>query len=95
MKSKIVSSKNLFEPKQNPTMKFGAKWIEENLPATDEIKCNLCPQTFKKNDPDLKIRKERHELGRHTKHTVISERDGSKSKPMGNFIYGKAKWIQG
>ena len=56
-------------------------------------KCNLCEQTFDKDDPLLEIRKERHELGRHTKHTVISERTGSKSAPMGNFTYGKVVWI--
>ena len=95
MNSNIVSSKNLFDPKQNPSMKFGATWIAENIPATDEIKCSLCPQTFKKDDIDLDKRKTAHVKGRYTKHTVISERDGSKSKPMGNFIYGKVEWIEG
>jgi len=56
------------------------------------IKCNLCEQEFDDNDPLIEQRKKRHELGRHTHHTVISERDGSKSKPMGNFNYGKVVW---
>jgi hypothetical protein len=55
-------------------------------------KCSLCDQTFNDNDPLLKERKERHELGRHTKHIVISERTGSRSAPMGNFTYGKVAW---
>ena len=58
------------------------------------IKCSLCPQTFDETDPLIEIRKARHEQGRHTKHTVISERDGSRSKPIGNFIYGKVHWIK-
>ncbi len=61
----------------------------------NRVKCSLCPQIFEEDSPKIfKIQKERHEQGRHTKHAVISERDGSKSKPMGNFIYGKVKWIQ-
>jgi len=56
------------------------------------IKCSLCDQTFNDNDPLIDIRKSRHELGRHTKHVVYSERDGTKSKPMGNFTYGKITW---
>lgn len=56
------------------------------------FQCNLCEQYFDANDPLIDVRKKRHELGRHTLHTVYSERDGSKSKPMGNFTYGKVKW---
>ena len=58
------------------------------------IKCSLCVQTFDNNDPLIDIIKSRHELGRHTKHIVYSERDGTKSKPMGNFVYGKVVWIK-
>jgi len=57
------------------------------------IKCNLCDQTFDNDDPLIDIRKSRHEMGRHNIHIVYSERDGTKSKPMGNFIYGKVVWI--
>ena len=58
---------------------------------SDKKECNLCGWICPEDD--MEIRKERHEQGRHTRHTVISERDGSKSKPMGNFIYGKVTWI--
>lgn len=61
---------------------------------TNMIKCSLCDQTFNGNDSLLKERKARHELGRHTKHIVVSERTGSKSAPMGNFTYGKVRWIK-
>ena len=59
----------------------------------NKIKCNLCEQEFDDNDPLIEQRKKRHELGRHTHHTVISQRDGSVcSKPMGNLTYGKVEW---
>ncbi len=54
--------------------------------------CNLCGWIC---PTDLNtIRKKRHELGMHRMdRTIYSERDGSPSKPMGNHIYGKVKWI--
>lgn len=58
------------------------------------IKCSLCSQEFNKNDPDIEIRKSRHELGMHSLDRIIySERDGSASKPMGNHIYGNVMWL--
>lgn len=61
----------------------------------NRVKCSLCPQTFEEDDPKIfNIQKERHELGMHSTGRVIySERTGSPSKPMGNHIYGKVKWI--
>jgi len=56
------------------------------------IKCNLCEQTFELMFLVDWSRVFRHELGRHTKHIVYSERDGTKSKPMGNFTYGNVEW---
>jgi len=57
------------------------------------IKCSLCEQEFDENDPLIEQRKKRHEIGRHTHHTVVNQRDGSTSvKPMGNFNYGKVVW---
>ena len=59
------------------------------------IKCSLCPQTFKNDDPLLEIRKARHEQGRHTKHSVIGRYGTKESKSgMGGLILGKVTWIK-
>lgn len=57
-----------------------------------KFKCSRCEQVFDDEDSLFEVRKSRHELGRHTRHVVYSERDGSKSKPLGNFDYGKVEW---
>lgn len=57
-----------------------------------KVECSLCGQQFNFIYLSDWSSLYRHELGRHTKHTVYSERDGSKSKPMGNFIYGNVVW---
>lgn len=56
---------------------------------TDKVYCSRCKQVLENIESTLT----RHELGRHTRHTVISERDGSKSHPMGNFDYGPVEWM--
>ena len=59
------------------------------------IKCSLCNFEIEDNDPDMEIRKQRHEIGRHKKHNVTSQRPyGGKSNPMGNFIYGVVRWVK-
>jgi hypothetical protein len=58
------------------------------------INCNLCSASFDSTDPLINKMLERHELGRHTPHSVVSERDGSilNKHGMGNLIYGKVEW---
>ena len=59
------------------------------------IKCSLCNQTFDEEDEDIEYRKQRHELGMHSRdRTIYSERDGSPSKPMGNHTYGTVAWTR-
>jgi hypothetical protein len=54
-----------------------------------KVECSRCHQVVD-NDEYIKAR---HEQGRHQFHVVISERDGSRSKPMGNFDYGPVEWM--
>jgi hypothetical protein len=62
-----------------------------------EIECNRCGTEFKE-DKDLDFlgkRADRHTLGRHTEHGVISERDGHEihGHGMGNLDIGVVEWI--
>lgn len=50
--------------------------------------CNLCKQSFEKSDPDLNIRKKRHE----EKHTRGKNHKG-RSNGGGNNILGEVIWI--
>lgn len=60
-----------------------------------KIKCSLCDQVFDANDSLIEYRKQRHELGMHSRdRTIVSERDGSNSKPMGNHNYGNVTWVK-
>lgn len=99
IKGKSISLKNLMNGEINPTFKLGAEWCIEHLPATDEVMCKLCNQTFKKNDPQLKIKKKRHELGRHTRHKTKDERypkDEAKDfHALGGLNFNKVEWIEG
>ena len=50
--------------------------------------CSLCGQQFEKSDPDLAIRKQRHNE-KHTRGKNFSERKNG----GGNNITGEASWL--
>lgn len=92
---KIVSASNVFNSKLNPTMKLSAEWNIKNLPSVDEIKCNLCPQTFKKNDSKLKIRKKIHANFHKLRLTNVRTASGVTFNKNVNTVKGKVEWIIG
>lgn len=59
------------------------------------VSCSRCGDEFSNDDPLFEERKKRHVEGRHTKHNVISERDGLPvhNHGMGNIDIGKVDWI--
>lgn len=57
-------------------------------------RCSLCTFEVDINDPLCDHIKKRHEDGRHTRHSTISQRDGHiiNNSGMGNIIIGKVVW---
>jgi len=58
--------------------------------------CSRCGDKFDDTDPLFNEKKKRHVEGRHTEHTVKSERDGHViyNHGMGNIDIGEVKWVR-
>ena len=56
------------------------------------VECSRCHFRVEGDDPNYEDEKKKHVYHKHTEHTLISERDGSK-KVIRNLDIGEVKWI--